>query len=342
MTITYKDAGVDIEAGDRFVQRIAPLAKATFRPGVLLPIGGFGAPFELDIKKFSNPVLVSGSDGVGTKLSIAFAADVHDTIGIDLVAMCVNDVLTAGAEPLFFLDYLATGGMDEERLASVVTGIAAGCKKAGAALVGGETAEMPGFYKRGEYEMAGFCVGAVDKSEMLDCSNCSEGDVIIGLKSSGLHSNGYSLARKVFFDLCSYKVDTRLEELGRSVGEELLEPTRIYVRAVLNALQEVKIKAMAHITGGGIPGNLSRIIGDGLDALIDTTTWEPHPVFNLISREGNVPRDEMFRTFNMGIGFCLVTAPADADQAMEALRKGAESPVVIGRLAKGKRKVFLE
>ena len=342
MPLTYKDAGVDIDAGDRFVARIRKSVERTFRPEVLAGLGGFGAPFALNTEGMTSPVLVSGTDGVGTKLKVAFLADRHDTVGIDLVAMSVNDVLTTGAEPLFFLDYLATGGLDVERMAAVVSGIAAGCREAGCALVGGETAEMPGFYASGEYDLAGFCVGIVDREKMLGAGACVAGDVVLGLPSSGLHSNGYSLARKVMFEVCGYRADTVLQELGRSVGDELLEPTRIYVRAVRKVLAELPVHALAHITGGGLPGNLNRVLGDALDAHLDRASWAPHAIFHMLAREGGVDDAEMFRAFNMGIGYCLVVARDDADRALELLRQAAESPVVLGEITGGEGQVVID
>jgi len=343
MSLTYKDAGVDIEAGDRFVTRIKKSVERTFRPEVMAGLGGFGAPFALDTSGYKQPVLVSGTDGVGTKLKVAFLADRHDTVGIDLVAMSVNDVLTTGAEPLFFLDYLATGGLDVERLAAVVSGIATGCREAGCALIGGETAEMPGFYGPGEYDLAGFCVGIVEREKMLGAGTpVGAGDVVIGLPSTGLHSNGYSLARKVMFELCGYRADTVLEELGRSVGDELLEPTRIYVRAVRKVLAEIEVHGLAHITGGGLPGNLNRVLGAGLDARIERASWSPHPVFFLLAREGGVEDEEMFRAFNMGIGYCLVVARNDADRTLDLLRQAAESPVVLGEITAGEGRVIVD
>jgi len=342
MPLTYKDAGVDIDKGDRFVERIRSAVEATHRPEVLGGLGGFGAPFALDPGKYQEPILISGTDGVGTKLMIAFLADRHDTVGIDLVAMSVNDVLTTGAEPLFFLDYVATGGLEEGKMAAVVQGIAAGCRDAGCALIGGETAEMPGFYRPGEYDLAGFCVGVVDKAKMLGPGRCAAGDTVIGLPSSGLHSNGYSLARKVLLEVCGYSVDQQLQELGRSVADELLEPTRIYVRSVLGVLAAVDVHALAHITGGGLPGNLNRVLGPELDARLERKAWQPQAIFHLLAREGDVEPAEMFRAFNMGIGFCLVVAAADADRAMDLLRQGGESPLILGEVVAGSGQVVLD
>src|SRR5512142_1252782 len=301
MALTYRDAGVDIDEGDRLVELIKPHARPTLRPEVLAGIGGFGGLFALDVKKYREPVLVSGTDGVGTKLKIAFAADRHDTIGIDLVAMCVNDIAVVGAEPLFFLDYFATGKLRAEQGALVVKGIAEGCRQAGCALIGGETAELPGFYAGGEYDLAGFAVGCVERARIVDGRAVAPGDVVIGVASSGLHSNGYSLARKALLD--RHPLDWRPPELaGRTVAEALLEPTRIYARDVLALLESVEVKSLAHITGGGLPGNVPRNLPDGTKAVLDARRWPRPPIFDLVQREGEVPWDEMFRTFNMGLG----------------------------------------
>jgi len=332
--LTYKKAGVDIDEGDRFVSLISPLVKRTFRPEVLTDIGSFGALFKLDLTKYRDPVLVSGTDGVGTKLKVAFMADKHDTVGIDLVAMCVNDILTLGAEPLFFLDYFATGRLSPEKASEVVRGIAAGCLEAGCALIGGETAEMPGFYQAGEYDLAGFAVGVVDRSEVVDGKAISEGDALVGIASSGIHSNGYSLARKVFFDLHKLEVSNRLPELDVTLGEELLRPTRIYVKAYQALRGKVKVKGMAHITGGGIPGNLPRILPAGLGARVEEGSWRVPPVFELIRTMGNVPLDDMRRTFNMGIGYVVVVPEADAAAAVSLLRVIGYEASVIGHVEK--------
>lgn len=340
---TYRDAGVDIDEGERFVKLISPLVKRTFRPEVLTGIGSFGALFGLDTTRYKKPVLVSGTDGVGTKLKVAFASGVHDTIGIDLVAMCVNDILTSGAEPLFFLDYFATGKLSPETAVKVVEGIAKGCELAGCSLVGGETAEMPGFYHDGEYDLSGFAVGVVDRSEIIDGSTVKDGDMLIGVASNGLHSNGYSLARKVFFDKEGMKPDTFVEDFGHTLGEELLRPTTIYVRPVLDMLQKgIKIKAMAHITGGGITGNLPRVLPPGLGARVDENAWPKQPVFELLARLGNVPLAEMRRTFNMGIGYVLVSAPENTDKILEYLRKNDYDCYIIGNLLKATEGVRYE
>lgn len=333
--LTYKKAGVDIDEGDRFVSLISPMAKKTFRPEVMTDIGSFGALFKLDTKKYKEPVLVSGTDGVGTKLKIAFMMDKHDTVGIDLVAMCVNDILTLGAEPLFFLDYFATGRLRSEKAKDIVKGIAEGCKESGCSLIGGETAEMPGFYGEDEYDLAGFAVGVVDKDEIIDGSGIKEGDAVIGIASSGLHSNGYSLARKVFFDTAKFKIDTYIPELNTTIGEELLMPTRIYVKA-FNALKDrVDIKGMAHITGGGIVGNLSRIIRDGLMVIIYKNSWPVPHVFELIRKLGNVPDDDMKRTFNMGIGYVIIVDKTDLDSSVSTLKANGFDAYHIGIIEKG-------
>ncbi|MDI6801630.1 MAG: phosphoribosylformylglycinamidine cyclo-ligase [Thermodesulfovibrionales bacterium] len=333
--LTYKKAGVDIDEGDRFVSLISPFAKATFRPEVMTDIGSFGALFKLDISRYKEPVLVSGTDGVGTKLKIAFIMDKHNTVGIDLVAMCVNDILTLGAEPLFFLDYFATGKLNSDKHSEVVKGIAEGCKQANCSLIGGETAEMPGFYQEDEYDMAGFAVGVVDRNEIINGSLIVEGDIIIGLASSGLHSNGYSLARKVFFDVAGVAHDKYIPELNMTLGDELLKPTKIYVKA-FNALRgKVNIKGMAHITGGGISGNLPRILRDGLTAVIKDGSWNMPEIFRLIKKIGNVPDDDMKRTFNLGIGYVMVITPGDSDSVISILKNNGFEAYNIGIIEKG-------
>ncbi len=314
---TYRDAGVDIDAGDEFVDRIKPLVRSTFRPEVLADLGGFGGLFRLQAKKYEDPVLVSGTDGVGTKLKIAFLMDKHDTVGIDLVAMCVNDIAVSGAEPLFFLDYFATGKLAVPKAQQVVSGIAEGCRQAGCALIGGETAEMPSFYADGEYDLAGFAVGVVDRPKIIDGKAIKPGDAIIGLASTGLHSNGYSLARRVFFDKAKLTVSSRLPDLDRSLGELLLTPTRIYAKQILALIQDCPIKGIAHITGGGITENLPRVFPDGVRARINRKAWTVPPLFQALSRLGQVERGEMYRVFNMGIGLILVV-PADSVAAVLA------------------------
>jgi len=336
-SLSYKAAGVDIVEGDRLVERIKPLARSTHRPGVLAGLGSFGSLFRLDTRRFPRPVLVSGTDGVGTKLKVAFRAGRHDTVGIDLVAMCVNDILTLGAEPLFFLDYFATGRLSARAGAEVVSGIAAGCRDAGAALIGGETAEMPGFYAPGEYDLAGFSVGVVDAGRIVEGKGIRAGDVLIGLPSSGLHSNGYSLVRKVFFERKRFGPGRRLRELSGTLGDELLKPTRIYVRSVLPLLGRYEILGMAHITGGGLPGNIPRMLPPGLEARIDPSSWKRQPIFELIQRYGEIPEDEMYRTFNMGIGFVLACRPDVGKRILRSLRRKGEQAVRIGHVAKGRK-----
>ena len=334
MATTYRDAGVDIDEGDRLVELIKPYARPTMRPEVLAGIGGFGGLFALDPKKYAEPVLVSGTDGVGTKLKVAFLAGRHDTVGIDLVAMCVNDVVVVGAEPLFFLDYFATGKLRAEQAAEVVKGIAEGCRQAGCALIGGETAELPGFYQEGEYDLAGFAVGAVERSRIVDGRSVVPGDLLVGVASSGLHSNGYSLARKVL--LPRHELSDRPEELGgRSVGEALLEPTRIYAKDVLALLDRVPVKAIAHITGGGLPGNVPRNLPDGTRAVVREGSWKVPGIFPLLEREGQVPRDEMYRTFNMGLGLVVVVPPGSAERARAALADRGLDSWVVGTVEAG-------
>jgi phosphoribosylformylglycinamidine cyclo-ligase len=334
MATTYRDAGVDIDEGDRLVDLIKPLARPTLRPEVLAGIGGFGGLFALDVKKYRDPVLVAGTDGVGTKLKLAFLTGRHDTVGIDLVAMSVNDVAVTGAEPLFFLDYFATGKLRAEQAAQVVKGIAEGCRQAGCALIGGETAELPGFYADGEYDLAGFAVGVVERDRILDGRKVRPGDALLGVASTGLHSNGYSLARKVLLE--RHALSDRPPELdGRTVGEALLEPTRIYARDILALLERTPVHALAHITGGGLPGNAPRNLPDGTRAVIRAGTWPVPAIFGLIEREGAVPRDEMYRTFNMGLGL-VIALPAASAEAARAVLAGRGLPSwVVGAVEPG-------
>jgi phosphoribosylformylglycinamidine cyclo-ligase len=327
--LTYKDAGVDIDAGNALVQRIKPLVARTTRPEVLAGIGGFGGLFALQPDRYREPVLVSGTDGVGTKLILAQQLNRHDTIGIDLVAMCVNDVLVQGAEPLFFLDYFACGSLDVDVATDVVSGIAEGCLRAGAALVGGETAEMPDMYPAGEYDVAGFCVGAVERSEMIDNSTIAVGDQLIGIASSGPHSNGYSLIRKILGRAGDTEID------GVPAAERLMEPTRIYVKPVLALMQSVTVKGLAHITGGGISENVPRILRDSLHAEIDTTSWQQGAVFDWLAEMGNVEIDEMRRTFNCGLGMVVVVDSADVATSIESLQQHGETAWHIGSVADG-------
>ncbi|NMC27245.1 MAG: phosphoribosylformylglycinamidine cyclo-ligase [Syntrophomonadaceae bacterium] len=339
---TYKKAGVDIDAANKSVDMIKKWVDRTRRPEVLAGIGSFGGFFQLDNKKYREPVLVSGTDGVGTKLRIARLCGIYDTVGIDLVAMCVNDILTHGAEPLFFLDYLAVGKLQPAIIEELVKGVSEGCLRAGCALIGGETAEMPGFYGSDEFDMAGFTVGVVDKSRLINGAAIQSGDVLIGLTSSGLHSNGYSLARKVLLEEAGLSINDEIDELGMTLGEALLTPTRIYVPKVLSLLHEVPIRGMAHITGGGIAENLQRIIPEGLSAEIDRSAWEVPAIFNLIARLGDVPEPEMFRTFNMGIGYIMAIAQDYAGQAMIHLRMVGENSQVIGRVRSGGSQVVIQ
>ncbi|MGO9372220.1 MAG: phosphoribosylformylglycinamidine cyclo-ligase [Syntrophobacteraceae bacterium] len=310
----YREAGVDLDKANELVRRIRPIARSTHRGGVITDIGGFGGLFSLNLQDVKNPVLVSSTDGVGTKLKIAFIANRHDTVGIDLVAMCVNDIVVQGARPLFFLDYLALGRIDLDLVEQLVTGIAAGCKKAGCALIGGETAEMPDFYKENEYDMAGFAVGLVDNSQIIDGSTIRVGHRIIGLASSGLHSNGYSLVRRIIFDKLGLKPDSFVSELNRTVAEELLEPTCIYVEPVLNLLRKYRVHGMAHITGGGIYDNIERILPRACRAVIREDAWSAPPIFNFLREKGNVSPEEMNRVFNNGIGFVIVVEPSEAEE----------------------------
>ncbi|HEX4928540.1 MAG TPA: phosphoribosylformylglycinamidine cyclo-ligase [Burkholderiales bacterium] len=318
--LSYRDAGVDIDAGDALVERIKPHARRTLRPEVMAGIGGFGALCRIPAK-YREPVLVSGTDGVGTKLKLAFALGRHDTVGIDLVAMSVNDVLVQGAEPLFFLDYFACGKLDPEVAATVIGGIARGCESAGCALIGGETAEMPGMYAEGEYDLAGFCVGVVERGRIIDGRAVAPGDVLLGLASSGAHSNGYSLIRKIIE--------------GRRPPFDLLEPTRIYVKPVLSLIDQVPVKAMAHITGGGLTGNVPRVLPRGTKAVIEKSAWPRPALFQWLQREGAVAEDEMHRVFNCGIGMVLVLAPGDAGRAAGILRAAGETVYAIGRVEAG-------
>ena len=330
--LTYRDAGVDIEAGESLVERIKPLVQKTQRPECLGNIGGFGGLFELPIDRYRRPVLVSGTDGVGTKLKLAVILDRHDTIGIDLVAMCVNDVLVLGAEPLYFLDYFATGRLSPEHAQSVIAGIATGCEAAGAALIGGETAEMPGMYSPGDYDLAGFCVGVVEKDQIIDGSHIRAGDQVLGLASSGLHSNGYSLARAVL-ERSSATLDQPIGET--TLGEALLAPTRIYVRPILALLKAVPIHGIAHITGGGLSGNIPRILPDNCDCRIDTTAWPRSEIFQWLQSEGSIDDTEMLRTFNCGIGLVIIVSSDTATQAQQMLEASGETVYRLGEVQAG-------
>jgi len=331
--MTYKGAGVDIEAGNRFVDMIKPLVKSTNRPEVLTDIGGFGGLFSLNKDKYQSPVLVSSTDGVGTKLKLAFQLDRHNTVGIDLVAMCVNDVIVQGAEPLFFLDYLATGMLAPEKAAEIVEGIAEGCRQAGCALVGGETAELPGFYSDGEYDLAGFTVGVVDRDAIIDGSSIQVGEVLIGIASNGLHSNGYSLARRIISERLEGDLEAVVPGLDESLGDALLRPTRIYVKSILNLLRDFAIQGMAHITGGGLLENVPRILPRHCKAVIRKDAWPKPPLFEILREAGNLEEKELFRTFNYGIGMVLVVRKDDADDIMSRLRGLNEQAYVIGEIA---------
>lgn len=333
--LTYKSAGVDVEAGYETVRLIKQHTKRTMIPGVLGELGSFGGFFELAKGSYDNPILVSGTDGVGTKLQIAFMTGKHDTIGIDCVAMCVNDVACHGAKPLFFLDYIGTGKLEPRVAADIVKGICDGCVEAGCALIGGETAEMPGFYKEGEYDLAGFTVGIVDKDNVINGSRVSEGDVLIGIASSGIHSNGYSLVRKLFFGINNFDISTKFDELDCTLGEELLKPTRIYVKTVQALLEKHQINGIAHITGGGFIENIPRTIPSGLKAEISLGSWEVPSVFKLMQKLGNIDEMEMYNTFNMGIGLGLAVKKEDAEKILDTLKDLGEKAYIIGSVAKG-------
>ena len=337
--LTYLDAGVDIAAGDRLVDRIRPLAASTQRPGSLGKIGGFGGLFELPPGRFRAPVLVSGTDGVGTKLKLAFEMNRHHTIGIDLVAMCVNDVVVCGAEPLFFLDYFATGGLESAQAEAVITGIAEGCLQAGTALIGGETAEMPGLYRAGEYDLAGFCVGAVEKDQIIDGSAISDGDLVIGIGSSGLHSNGYSLVHAVLKRSAADLADA----FGDStLGETLLTPTRIYVPALLNLIQSVPVHGVAHITGGGIAGNLKRVLPEHCRAELNRANWPQPAIIDWLQQTGDIDDEELLRTFNCGLGMVVVVAAEQASAVLDVLNRHGEQSFIVGKVCTGSRGVVID
>ncbi|NLO89826.1 MAG: phosphoribosylformylglycinamidine cyclo-ligase [Clostridia bacterium] len=333
--IDYKSAGVDIDAGNKAVELMKKHVKSTWGPEVLAELGGFGGFFSLDIGKFKSPVLVAGTDGVGTKLKVAFMADKHDTIGIDAVAMCVNDILVCGATPLFFLDYIALGKMEPEKVALIVKGISEGCKEAGCALIGGETAEMPGMYDENEYDIAGFAVGIVEREKIIDGSRINPGDLIFGLGSSGLHSNGFSLVRKILFEIKGYDVDMYVPDLDCTIAEEILKPTRIYTSSVRKVLGEVSLSGMAHITGGGIIENIARILPEGCRALIKGDSWERPVVFNWLQKMGGIEEHEMYRTFNNGIGLVMIVNARDADKTLGLLKDCGEKTFVIGEVVSG-------
>jgi len=329
--LSYRDAGVDIDAGNRLVERIKPIVRGTFRPGVMTGLGGFGALFELPLDRFREPVLVSGTDGVGTKLKLALELKRHDSIGIDLVAMCANDIVVTGAEPLFFLDYYATGRLDLDVATDVIKGIATGCELAGAALTGGETAEMPGIYSEGDYDLAGFCVGIVEKSRIIEPGRVQAGDILLGLASSGPHSNGYSLIRKIL-EVTQADLSQELNGTGTSLGEALLAPTRIYVKSLLALREQVDIHALAHITGGGLPENLPRVLPAGIKAVVDADSWQRPAVFDWLQRKGGVAETEMLRTFNCGVGMVVCVAAADAESAQRLLTDQGEHVWRLGQI----------
>ena len=334
-SLSYKDAGVDIDAGNALVEKIKTSVASTHRPGVVGSIGGFGGLFELPAERYKKPVLVSGTDGVGTKLKLAIETGKHDTIGIDLVAMCVNDILVLGAEPLYFLDYYATGQLDTDIAADVVEGIAEGCRQSNAALIGGETAEMPGMYGKGDYDLAGFCVGVVEKDDIIDGSKVAVGDVMIGIASSGPHSNGYSLVRKII-EHSGADINGSLED-GQRIADALLAPTRIYVRTIHALLGDFDIHAMAHITGGGLLENIPRVLPEGAQAVVDAGSWQMPAVFDWLQQNGNVVDEEMYRTFNCGVGMVLVVAASDSDAILDKLQDIGEQAWKLGDIRDGDR-----
>ncbi|SDC44764.1 MULTISPECIES: phosphoribosylformylglycinamidine cyclo-ligase [unclassified Candidatus Frackibacter] len=341
MGLSYKDAGVDIDAGEAAVDKINDDVKSTFGPEVLTGLGSFGALFAPNFDDYEEPILVAGTDGVGTKLKVAFMMDKHYTIGIDLVAMSVNDIVVQGARPLFFLDYLAIDNLIPEKAEEIVHGISQGCKEAGAALIGGEMAEMPGFYNQDEYDLAGFAVGIVDKGDLITGKEISPGDKIIGLTSNGIHSNGYSLARKVLFDIAGYNVESEIEELDGTLGNELLKPTKIYVKPILELMKDFQLKGVAHITGGGLIENVPRILPNKMEAMIDSQVWPTPVIFDLIQNEGEIPLKEMYRTFNMGIGMAVVVDESDVEGILDKLKAIGEEAYIIGEIKKGDQSVTL-
>jgi phosphoribosylformylglycinamidine cyclo-ligase len=332
--LTYADAGVDIDKATDFVETVKKIAKETTRSGVMGEIGGFGGLFSLNLSNLERPVLVSSTDGVGTKLKIAFMMNKHDTVGIDLVAMCVNDIIVQGAKPLFFLDYLSMGKLETRIATDIVKGIAQGCKAAKCALIGGETAEMPGLYKENEYDLAGFSVGIVDNDKIVDGSEIHVGHKLIGIASNGLHSNGYSLVRKICFDVMKLKIDTHIPEFGKTLGEELLEPTRIYSQTIESIIKDLPVHGLAHVTGGGIPENVVRVIPKACKALIKKGSWEIPPVFTFVQQGGNVSENEMMRTFNNGIGMIAIVPEKSAQEVMERLAAMEEKCFIIGEIVK--------
>ncbi|SFT19380.1 phosphoribosylformylglycinamidine cyclo-ligase [Paenibacillus sp. BC26] len=340
MSEAYKQAGVDISAGNEAVERMKKHVKKTFRPEVLTDLGGFGGLFGLNKDKYEEPVLVSGTDGVGTKLKVAFAMDKHDTIGIDAVAMCVNDIIVQGAEPLFFLDYLACGKVEPAKIEAIVKGISDGCVQSGCALIGGETAEMPGMYQGDEYDIAGFTVGIVDKKNIIDGKTIAPGDVVLGLASSGIHSNGFSLVRRLLLETAGYGLNDALPELGgKTLGEVIIEPTRIYVKSVLELIKQVQVKGMAHITGGGFIENIPRVLPEGVNVEIAYGSWPIQPIFGLMQEKGSITNRDMFTTFNMGVGMVVVVPAEQAEDALRIARELGEDAYIIGKVTEGSRVV---
>ena len=337
---SYKEAGVDVTAGYKAVELMKQHVARTMTSGVLSGIGGFGGLFELDMTGITKPVLVSGTDGVGTKLKIAFLMDKHDTVGIDCVAMCVNDIICCGAKPQFFLDYIAVGKNYPEKIAQIVSGVAEGCVQSGCALIGGETAEMPGFYPVDEYDLAGFSVGVVDKDKILDPSTQKAGDVMIAIKSSGVHSNGFSLVRKVF-SVDEKTLSVHYDELGKTLGETLLTPTKIYVKAVMSLLDSVKVKAISHITGGGFYENIPRMLHEGVRARVKADSYPIPPIFDMLSKDGNIAKEMMYNTYNMGIGMVVAVDPADVEKTMAAMKEAGDTPYIIGQIEAGEKGVTL-
>lgn len=340
--LTYREAGVDIDAGNKAVDLMKKHVRSTYRPEVLGDIGGFGGLFALNTEKYRQPVLVSGTDGVGTKLCVAFMADKHDTIGQDAVAMCVNDILVQGAEPLFFLDYLAVGKLEPEKVAAIVSGIAGACLESGCSLIGGETAEMASFYKNGEYDIGGFAVGVAERSKLITGEKITPGDALIGLPSSGLHSNGYSLVRKICFDVKQFAIDQDIPELGKTLGEELLIPTKLYPKACLPLIEKFDIRGMVHITGGGFYENIPRVLPEGCGVEVDTEAWPKPRIFELVQQWGNVAWPEMYRTFNMGIGMILVVPQSEVTAVQEDLTARGETSYVIGHVTAGPKEAVLK
>ena len=335
---SYKDAGVDVTAGYKSVELMKQFVKDTYSKDVISDLGGFGGLYALDTNGINEPILVSGTDGVGTKLKLAFLMDKHDTIGQDCVAMCVNDIICCGAKPLFFLDYMALGKNVPEVVATIVKGVAKGCKMAGCSLVGGETAEMPGFYKEGEYDLAGFSVGVVDKNKIIDNNKIEIGDKVIGITSSGVHSNGFSLVRKVF-DINEDNIKKNYDELGMSIGESLLTPTKIYVKPVLELIKEVEVKGISHITGGGFYENMPRMLRDGVALNIYKNSYPVLPIFKLIQKEGNIPERDMYNTFNMGIGMAIIIKQDEENKAIKILEEQGEKAYIIGEVVKGNKEI---